>query len=265
MRRRALLASAASTASTTLALGTAGCIAGPLGGSREIEAGDVVTLGGVDFEVGDLRLQSTFVEQGRPFWYWNAKQNPRGRFAVLPLTPTGEDSSDAADVIQDTVVHVEVDDEEASSGALVNENDQDGYRLAASVPDRDAVQDAAVVLGNDGAARYPLTDAQRDVLADPPTYSTTLDVPAETGGATVPVEFAVTNDGATPGTVAWTTTHSVIEDAWWTYRTTVPPGETVSAEHVHDTRVDEESYDTVQVVVDYGLGEQDFDVAVVDD
>lgn len=265
MRRRALLSTAASAASVALSTGTAGCIAGPIQGSRELEAGDVVTVGGVDFEVGDLRLQTTFVEQGDPFWHWDAKQNPRGRFAVIPLTPTGEDSPDAADAIQNAVVEVELDGEDATSSALVNERDQDGYRLAASVPDRDAVQDAAVVLGNGGAARYPLTDAQRDVLADPPQYSTALNVPAQSGGATVPVEFVVTNDGANPGTVAWTTTHSVIADAWWTYRTPVPPGETVRVEHVHHTRVGDDNYDTISVDVDYGIDDRDFEVDVVDD
>lgn len=265
MRRRALLSTAVGAASTALTLATAGCIAGPLGGPRDLEAGDVVTLGGVDFEVGDLRLQTTFVEQGDPFWHWNARKNPRGQFAVLPLTPTGGESSDAADALRNATVATEFDGNEASSGALVNESDQDGYRVAASVPDRDSVADAAVLLGNAGKARYPLSDHQLDVLADPPRYSTALHVPTETDGASVPVELALTNDGPNPGTVAWTTTHSVIADAWWTYRTTVPAGETVRAEHVHDTRVDADSYDSINVHVDYGLDDRDFEVDVIDD
>ncbi|WP_323675171.1 hypothetical protein [Halorubellus sp. PRR65] len=265
MRRRALLSTAASTAIAGLAFGTAGCLAGPVRGSRELASGEVVTLDGVDFEVGDLRLQTTFVEQGQPFWHWDAQANPRGRFAVLPLAPTGGESSNAADAVRNATVRTEFDGGEASTGALVNESDQDGYRLAASVPDRDTVQDGAVVLENGGPVRYPLTDAHLDVLADPPRYSTALDVPAETGGATVPVEFVLTNDGSNPGTVAWTTTHGVIADAWWTHRTTVPAGETVRATHVHDTRVGDGSYDSIYVDVDYGIGDEDFEVAVVDD
>lgn len=243
MRRRALLSSAV----TATALGNAGCIAGL--GSRTVDAGDTVTLDGVDFEVGDLRLQSTFVEQGEPFWNWDAVANPDGQYAVVPLRPQNDDPDQARKVLRNGAVAATVDGETQSEDHHVNEEDYADVRLGVPIPDGTTHDDAAVVFGD--SARYPLSADQLDVLADPPRYSIDVTVPDEFDGMQLPVALEVTNDGDNHGTVAWTTTHSLVEDGWYTEQVTVLGGETETSEFVHD-RLRRDTGEEIGVTVDYG-------------
>lgn len=254
MNRRRYLAAATSA---TAAVGAAGCIAGL--GSSDAASGDTVTLDGVDFELGELRLQSTFVEQGEPFWNWDALAAPDAQYAVLPLRSRTDDEDRALDAIRNTSVAAEVDGDTKTSEHQVNEVDYDAVRVGVPIPDGESHDDAAVVI--DGSVRYPLSSEHLDALADPPRYAIDVQIPETFEGMQIPVTLQVANDGGTPGTVAWTTTHSLVEDGWDTEQVTVPAGETQTSEFVHD-RLDRNDGETVDVTVDYGYDEVEKTVRV---
>jgi hypothetical protein len=296
MRRRALLANAASSASVALAVGTAGCLTTDgesttatlnAGGTdtrtaaddgdgtatestttaeapTEVGPGDAVTVAGVDLDLGTPSLQLSFVEHHWPTW--DARAPDDGLYAVLPVTP-----SEAAPFLSDDPpLWATVDGDRWSDGgptvAAMNAEDHP-ERFAVPVPtgsDAADVEDVAIALGGtNGTVHYPLDDDRLVTLRDPPDLAATATFPDETESRYA-VEFALTieNTGGSTGTLAVATTHDNIHDKYWTHRVTAAPGRTTTETfsiHPHAG-----PGETVETTVDWGLDTRTATVTVGD-
>lgn len=276
MRRRALLAAAAAAT----AVGTAGCLSLTSESSttaptttpttstasrrttlRTAESdptvvgdGDHVALDGFDFDLGEIGLQSSFVEHRWPLW--DARASPTGLFAVVRLSAGGLTPEDPFDPSAHAVVdgHRIVDAE----GPYRYLGSDGAARLAVPVPAGEDVDAVAVAFeDSDEVKRYPLDDTLLARIRDPPSLRATVEVP-DAIGAGEPLSYGLTirNDGASTGTLAVTTTTDAIADRWWTRRRTVAPGasETVTFEPYSGDG-------DVRIQLDWGLGSVERTVA----
>jgi hypothetical protein len=225
MRRRRLLHALGATGSTVAASGCLADTGSFLSDGGTIGPGATVTIGGTTFELGSPAPQVTFVDQQWP--HWDARATDDHVYAALPANPQSDDSG-AAEALRDATITAEVDGERVTNAdaTLVNRDDQPDVRLGVPFPTGDAPDQAAIVFEDAGSARYELDDDLRSFLADPPGLSVEPRIPDETDGNALTVSLDVTNDGSTRGILAWTTTHSLVADAWWTHRDHIPAGET---------------------------------------
>lgn len=256
MRRRALLASTAALTSVA----AAGCL-GSVGGADTVTAGDTLTLGGLDFELGSPRVQSTFVDQQWP--YWDAKGSDDRVFAAVPLSPT-DDGKNPQDAVGDARILADLDGERPLDSGATRSNRDDQPPLLVGVPfptgsDADA---AAVVFENAGGERLELDDDQRAYVADPPALSVDPRIPEETDGNSLTVGLDVTNDGDRAAVLGWTCTHGRIADAWWTHRSTVPARETQSLRQSFDRIGDPDPGTDLGVRLDWGYDDRVTEVRV---
>jgi len=256
MRRQALLANAAATASAALPLATAGClttddastkgtpasaatdtrtgtskdVASSPGtesptdadGSNEVGLGDTVTVEGVDLDLGGISLQSSFVEHLWPSW--DAEAPTSGLYAVLPVTA----SEEAMSLYDDPPLGTVVDGDPWTEGGptVAAMDDEVPVRFAVPVPTGDDVEDVALAIDEVERTRhYPLRDDLLATLREPPSFTVTPDIP-DTVGADDSVTFSVTvaNTGNSPGTLAFAVTHDDIHDKYWTRTVRVDPG-----------------------------------------
>jgi len=264
MRRRALL-SALAASTTTAALG--GCLSTAsslVSGPRTLEPGAELALGGRSFELGEPRVQATFVDQQWP--YWDAVAVESHVVVSVPLDPTTDDSG-VADAVRDATVTARVDDERVTDpdAALANRDDQPPVLLGVPFPTGSAVDEAAVAFGGGPDAVLELDADAREALANPPALSVESRIPAGTDGNALTVELDVANDGDTTGVLAWTTTHDRISDAWWTQRDAVPPGETKTLARTWNDLGSPDTGTELSVRLDWGLDERRDTVVVARD
>jgi len=217
MRRRPLLASAAALAN----FGVAGCLDDALAASKTVEQGGTIALPGTDVELGSLSLQSSFVERAWPTW------DAHGRDDHLLVTVSLSGADRAHDLATDPPVGVTVDgDRYEASSSYSRMTGGEPTEFAATIPAGGDVDSAALVFETtNGDARYPLADDHLETLRNPPSMSATASIPDAIDGPGIFYEVNVENTGDSAGTLAATSTHDLIHDAYWTHELTVAPGE----------------------------------------
>lgn len=273
MHRRALLAS---TATSSLAAASAGCLASDdtddatdpttddrsatttrtdttstdtTAGPRVVEVGDTVDIPGTTVQVGFLDVQASFVERLWPSWDAHGTSDHQ----YLALDVSGADR--APDLAQDPPVSARVDGDLVATDreAYAKFDGQQPVGFAAPIPHSPDAESAAIVLhGTDADAVLRLDDDQLERVRDPPVLDVTPRIPDTVEGGPLQYELDVENTGGSPGTLVATSTHDAIHDAWWTRGDTVAPGdtETIAFEPYGPTEGD--GYE-LEVVVDWGL------------
>jgi hypothetical protein len=255
MRRRALLTALAASTATTATAATSGCLSTAtslVSGPRTVGPGDEVTLAGRAVELGDPRPQATFVDQQWP--YWDAVAVDDHVVVGVPLDPT-TDGPGAADAVRDATITARVDGERVADpdAVLANRDDQPPVRLGVPFPSGDRVETATIAFEDGRDAHLELDAAVREVIADPPALTVDPRVPAETDGNALTVELDVANDGDTRGVLAWTSTHGVVSDAWWTHRDAIPPGESRTLTQTWDRLGSPDTGRELSVRLDWGF------------
>jgi hypothetical protein len=143
-----------------------------------------------------------------------------------------------------------------------NRDDQPPVLVGVPLPAGTTADDAAVVFESAGGARLELDDDQRAYVADPPALSVDPRIPEETDGNSLTVGLDVTNDGDRTGVLGWTSTNGYVADAWWTHRSTIPPGETRTLEQSWDRLGRPDSGTEIRVRLDWGYDDRQTEVVV---
>ncbi|MFC6951299.1 hypothetical protein [Halorubellus litoreus] len=224
MRRRALLATVGSTVPASLA----GCAL--LGPEREVGAGDVVELDAGEVTLGELSVQSSFVDDTTAP---AAVHGDAGTaYVVLDCDLRAYNAP-----IEDLPLAVErgADRLAGAAGALASGAGDGQPRIAFPVPAGDALDGfdapSTTTGGDSGSAwrvvltdaddrerRYPLDRALQRRLRSPPAWRVAVDPPdAVPEAGTARAWATATNAGDTPGRLAALLTHDAATDLYWTH------------------------------------------------